>query len=100
MVHIAAVWQDHLAHSAAVPADVPHNNLHLSAERQLGGGLFRPRRMPDAGFEGWDFDSLFHQFHQLGVAVHDVVFHLVGRDLAEELPGAVNLAFLDLAEFH
>ena len=42
MVLTAPVWQDHLVHGAAVPVGVPHNDLHLSAERQPGGELFRP----------------------------------------------------------
>ncbi len=46
----------------------------------------------------WDeFLFLFNQLHQLSVAVHYVVFHLVRRDLGEEFTRAVDLAVLDLA---
>ena len=63
MVEIAPVWQDHLAHSAAVPAGVPHDDLHLSAERLTG---FRTVDSPQP-----DALGLTGVHHFDGVAVRD-----------------------------
>ena len=45
-------------------------------------------------------EHLFHQLHQLSVAVHHLIPDLFIRDLRAELAGAFDLGCLDLAEVH
>lgn len=45
------------------------------------------------------WQRLLHQFHQLLVAAHHIIFHFIRGDLGEELLGAVDSGGFDFAEF-